>query len=82
MRVVYDNSTESNVLARSLQRALHRDPASRIITDPSVGPLFADSPDEGDVATGTIYVLRSKSDNPFVAKHRNVLHKIGSREPM
>jgi hypothetical protein len=77
LHVIYDNGTESNVLARSLQRALHRDPASRVITEPNAGPLFADTPGDGDIGTGTIYVLRSKSDNPFVAEHRNVLHKIG-----
>ncbi len=77
LRVIYDNGTESNVLARSLQRALHRDPASRIVTEPIAGPLFAETTEEGDVKTGTIYVLRSKSDNAFVAEHRNVLHKIG-----
>ena len=27
--------------------------------------------------SGTIYVLRSKSDHPFVAEHRDVIHKIG-----
>ncbi len=77
LRVIYDNGTESNVLARSLQRALHRDPGSRIITEPVAGQLFAETPEDGDVKTGTIYVLRSKSDNAFVAEHRNVLHKIG-----
>ena len=29
------------------------------------------------MASGTIYVLRSKSDHPVVAEHREVLHKIG-----
>jgi hypothetical protein len=77
LRVIYDNGTESNVLARSLQRALHRDPASRIVTEPGAGPLFAGQPEEGDIGTGTVYVLRSRSDNPFVAEHREVLHKIG-----
>lgn len=28
-------------------------------------------------ANGTIYVLRSKSDHPFVSGHRQVIHKIG-----
>ena len=27
--------------------------------------------------SGTIYVLRSKSDHPLIAKHRDVIHKIG-----
>jgi len=65
------------VLLRSLQRALHRDEAGRRITDPAAGPLFADEADDDDLASGTIYVLRSKSDHPTVAAHRDVLHKIG-----
>lgn len=77
LRVIYDNATESDVLLRSLQRALHRDEAGRRITDPAAGPLFAGEADDDDMASGTIYVLRSKSDHPTVAAHRDVLHKIG-----
>ena len=33
--------------------------------------------DEDDQASGTIYVLRSKSDHPVVAANRELLHKIG-----
>lgn len=77
LRVVYDNGTESDLLVRSLQRALNKDKASRRITQPDLGPLFSDQVAGDDVATGIIYVLRSKSDHPFVAEHRNVLHKIG-----
>ncbi len=40
-------------------------------------PLFADQNEDGDEASGVIYVLRSKSDHPTVAAHREVLHKIG-----
>jgi hypothetical protein len=40
-------------------------------------PLFADVPEGGDLATGTIYVIRSKSEDPVVAKNCEVLHKIG-----
>ena len=47
------------------------------ITDPVAGPLFAGENVEGDQASGTIYVLRSKSDHPVVAANRDVLHKIG-----
>jgi hypothetical protein len=60
-----------------LQRALYKDEAGRRITDPAAGPLFASEAGEDDSASGTIYVLRSKSDNPAVAAHRDVLHKIG-----
>ena len=77
LRVIYDNGTESNLLMRSFQRALHRDAAGRLITNPDTGPLFANKPAEDDLASGTIYVLRSKSDHPVVAANRDVLHKIG-----
>ena len=62
---------------RSLQRALHKDEAGRRITDPTAGPLFADRSAEGDEVSGTIYVLRSKSDVPLVAGNRELVHKIG-----
>ena len=73
------NGTESNLLARSFQRSLYpdKDNAGRIITDPSAGPLFTDEHDADDLASGKIYVLRSKSDNPLVVANRDVLHKIG-----
>lgn len=77
LRVIYDNGTESDVLQRSFQRALHRDTAARLITNPLAGPLFGDAADDGDLASGTIYVLRSKSDHPLVVANREVLHKIG-----
>ena len=77
LRVIFDNGTESNLLMRSLQKALQQDPAGRRIIDPSAGPLFTDQNEEGDEASGTIYVLRSKSEHPIVAANRDVLHKIG-----
>lgn len=77
LRVIYDNGTESEVLMRSLQRALHRDKLARVITEPSAGPLFGDTLEDDDIVTGTIYVLRSLSDHPYVAEHRKLIHKIG-----
>ncbi len=77
LRVIFDNGTENNMLRRSLQRALHKDGAGRRITDPAAGPLFADRTADGDEASGTIYVLRSKANIPFIAENRNLVHKIG-----
>ncbi len=77
LRVIYDNGTESDLLMRSLQRALNKDPAGRRITDNSPGPLFSGVMDGDDLATGTIYVLRSMSDHPVIDKNRDVVHKIG-----
>ena len=77
LRVIFDNGTESNMLRRSLHRALHKDEAGRRILDTSAGPLFADQNRDGDEASGTIYVLRSNADIPFVTENRNLVHKIG-----
>ena len=77
LRVVYSNGTESNLLRRSLQRALYKDEAGRRITEPNAGPLFAEDSGDDDHASGTIYVLRSKSDHPLVVANSGVLHKIG-----
>lgn len=77
LRVIFDNGTESNMLMRSLQRALNKDDAGRRITEATAGPLFSDAAGEGDEASGTIYVLRSQSDHPMVAQNRELVHKIG-----
>ena len=77
LRVIFSNGTESNLLRLSLVRALYKDEASRRITEPDAGPLFRDTWDEDDTESGTIYVLRSLSEHPFVAEHRELIHKIG-----
>ncbi len=77
LRVIFDNGTESNMLMRSLERALQKDETGRRIVDASMGPLFARDVSGGDTASGTIYVLRSNADIPFVTENRNLIHKIG-----
>lgn len=77
LRVIYDNGTESDLLLRSLQRALDKDEAGRRIIEATAGPLFSDILEDEDLASGTIYVLRSKSEHPIIAKNRDVIHKIG-----
>ena len=77
LRVIYANGTESNLLRRSLQRALYKDDTGRRLTDTDMGPLFGNSPEPDDIESGTIYVLRSQSTHPFVTEHRELIHKIG-----
>jgi hypothetical protein len=77
LRVIYDNGTESDILLRSLQRALNKDEVGRRIIDQSFGPLFSSESDDEDCASGTIYVLRSHSDHPIVQENRELIHKIG-----
>jgi hypothetical protein len=89
-RVIYDNGTESNLLLLSLKKALWRDPAGRRImpvghdphplftaADLDSEPIFVDEPAYDDELSGMLYILRSKSDHPFVEEHRDLLHKIG-----
>ena len=89
LRVIYANGTESNLLLRSLQRALYKDDTGRRLSETDMGPLFAepivtasaalfgDAPEPDDIESGTIYVLRSLSTHPFVVEHRELIHKIG-----
>ncbi|MGB3536211.1 MAG: GIY-YIG nuclease family protein [Microcoleaceae cyanobacterium] len=77
LRVIYDNGTESDLLLRSLQRALNKDKMSRRITVVDFGPLFSYIEAEDDITTGYIYVLRSQSDHRFIVENRSVIHKIG-----
>ena len=83
LRVIFDNGTESDLLMRSLRRALNKDQTSRRVLPPEatadaeLGPLFSDRTEEDDAASGTIYVARSLSDHPFIRECRDLLHKIG-----
>jgi hypothetical protein len=92
LRLIFSNKTQSNMLRLSLVRALYKTDGSRRISaplPPDDGPLFAqatmpapapkldESESKGEASSGTIYVLRSLSDHPFVAEHRQLIHKIG-----
>lgn len=80
LRVIFDNGTEADLLLRSLARSLYPDrdiPVGRRLMKIDDGPLFGDTSEPDDIESGTIYVLRSMSSHPFVAKHRELIHKIG-----
>ncbi len=80
LRVIFDNHTESNLLLRSLSRSLYPDgntAVGRRLVRKDDGPLFGDIAESDDIVSGTIYVLRSLSNHPFVAEHRELIHKIG-----
>ncbi len=73
-RCVFDNGTEADLLLRSLARQLYND--GRLVTEPSdttPGRLEVDPA----AAMGSVYVLRSLSDNDQVCSI-DCLHKIGS----
>lgn len=80
LRVIFDNQTESNLLLRSLSRSLYPDgntPVGRRLIKKDDGPLFSETAEPDDIESGTIYVLRSLSNHPFIAEHRELIHKIG-----
>jgi len=78
LRLIFANGTESNLLLRSLQRAFYNDPAARRLVSPESGQMsFGGELEADDVESGTIYVLRSLSDHPYVSQHRDLVHKIG-----
>ena len=78
LRLIFSNGTESNLLLRSLQRAFYNDHAARRLTSPESGQLsFGGELEADDVESGTIYVLRSLSDHPYVVQHREIIHKMG-----
>jgi hypothetical protein len=80
LRVIFDNRTESDLLLRSLSRSLYPDgntPVGQRLVRIDDGPLFGSVAEPDDIESGTIYVLRSRSAHPFVAAHRELIHKIG-----
>lgn len=73
-RCIFDNGTESSILLRSLNKALHIDGfgISEVLGSEEDRTAIEDS----DVQNGFIYVVRSLSHTPEIAGTSN-LHKIG-----
>ena len=82
-RLIYSNGTESNILMRSLTKSLYKDEAGRrVLVTNNTGPLFSstnlsEQDTDIEVKSGSIYVLRSLSDNEFIKANKHILHKIG-----
>jgi hypothetical protein len=84
LRLIFDNGTEGQNLLRSLATELYKDPNGRRISDPNPGPLFGSAPiaqtqaeQPHDRITGLIYVVRSLSKLPEIARLDGNLFKIG-----
>jgi hypothetical protein len=83
LRLIFENGTEGENLLRSLATELYKDPNGRRISDPEAGPLFNPEPatksveaPEGRI-TGCIYVVKSLSPLPEIARLDGNLFKIG-----
>jgi hypothetical protein len=84
LRLIFENGTEGQNLLRSLATELYKDPNGRRLSDPHAGPLFGPSATElvnvaapQDRVTGCIYVVRSLSPLPDIARLDGQLFKIG-----
>lgn len=77
LRVIFSNGTESDPLLTSFRKSLNDDPTARMIEKPVLGPIDPEWESDRLELSGTIYVLRSLSDEPAIKKDRMILHKIG-----
>lgn len=80
LRVIFDNGTESNLLHRSLSRALYKDKLGRrILLDRDTVFDRSQGVSHRAKRSGWIYILRSKSNDPALAGRGDIL-KIGYTE--
>lgn len=78
-RIIFENSTESDMYFRSLAKALYKN--GRIVSETdseAENELFknANMVNESDLETGWIYILQSKSTNKSISEIKD-LYKIG-----
>ncbi|MGN8276419.1 GIY-YIG nuclease family protein [Pseudomonas sp. BP01] len=83
LRLIFENGTESNMLRRSLGRALYMEETGRRILrdrDDALAESFQDIRlTHRDRRTGVVYIVKSLSNNPALAQFPH-LYKIGYTE--
>lgn len=83
LRLIFENGTESNMLRRSLGRALYMEETGRRILrdrDDALAEAFQDIRlTHRDRRTGVVYIVKSLSNNPALAQFPH-LYKIGYTE--
>jgi len=77
LRVIFSNGTESDPLMSSFRKSLTDDKTARIVQRLGLGPVDVDWENDQLELSGTIYVARSRSEDPAIRKERMILHKIG-----
>lgn len=77
LRVIFSNGTESDPLMSSFRKSLNDDKTARIVQKIGAGPLDPEWESDQLELSGTIYVARSRSDEPAIKEQRMILHKIG-----
>lgn len=77
LRVIFSNGTESDPLMSSFRKSLNDDKTARMVQKVGLGPLDPEWESDQLELAGTIYVARSRSENPEIKGQRMILHKIG-----
>lgn len=77
LRVIFSNGMESDPLMSSFRKSLNDDATARMVQKVGLGPLDPEWEADRLEMTGTIYVARSRSDDPAIRDQRMILHKIG-----
>lgn len=84
LRLIFENGTEGQNLLRSLATELYKDPNGRRLSDSHAGPLFGNASTGSisvlgcqDRVMGCVYVVRSLSAHPDIARLDGQLFKIG-----
>jgi hypothetical protein len=75
LKLIYENGTESDLLLRSLSRALYKD-GRRVTTHEDKLLANFEGVDDTDQESGYIYILKSLSEDPAITRLDN-LYKIG-----
>lgn len=76
IRCIYENGTESNVYLRTLSSQLYGQSGYQVVESIDEESVSTQAPDDDTMPAGTIYILKSKSNNPEVQTIKD-LHKIG-----
>lgn len=77
LRVIFSNGTESDPLMSSFRKSLNDDKTARMVQKVGLGPLDPEWESDQLELSGTIYVARSRSEEPAIKTQRMILHKIG-----
>ncbi|WP_417809860.1 GIY-YIG nuclease family protein [Thioclava sp.] len=77
LRVIFSNGMESDPLMSSFRKSLNDDKTARLVQKLGFGPLDPDWETDRLDLSGTIYVARSRSEDPAIKAQRMILHKIG-----
>lgn len=77
LRIIFSNGTESDPLLSSFRDALTDDPTARAIHRHGLGAMDPKWEADRLDLSGTVYVVRSRSQEPQIAEVSNILLKIG-----